>query len=121
LAVLNVISLEEYRDIVKPKKKNKYQAKRTYSELCQRTFASKKEARRGEELALMEREGLISGLEFQPRYPLSKDPRVTYTADFRYTENGKTIIEDAKGFLTEATRIKLAWVKEKYNIEIKLV
>lgn len=119
--MLNVISLEEYRDIVKPKKKNKYQAKRTYSELCQRTFASKKEARRGEELVLMEKAGVISGLEFQPRYSLSKEPRVTYTADFRYTENGETVIEDAKGFLTEATRIKLAWVKEKYNIEIKLV
>ena len=100
---------------------NKFRAKRTYSELCGRWFASKLEARRGEELALQEKAGMITDLEYQPRYVLSTKPKITYTADFRYKYQGKEIVEDSKGMMTRDTRTKLAWVNEKYGVEVVLI
>jgi len=100
---------------------NKYGAKRTYSELCGRAFASKAECRRGEELALLERAGEISGLHYQVRFILSDKPKVSITLDFAYTENGKLIYEDAKGVLTRDFRTKMAWLKEKHGLDVRLV
>jgi predicted 3-demethylubiquinone-9 3-methyltransferase (glyoxalase superfamily) len=101
---------------------NKYGAIRTWSELCQRTFDSKAEAKRGEELALMERAGEIGNLTYQMCYSLSVKPKVTITIDFVY-QNGatETFFEDVKGVLTRDFRTKLAWLKEKYGIEVKLI
>ena len=96
----------------------KYRAIRTWSELVGRWFPSKAEARRGEELFFLDRAGEISGLEYQVKFVLSKKPRVTITVDFAYTENGKRIYEDTKGVLTRDFRTKMAWVKEKFEIEI---
>lgn len=54
--------------------------------------ASKREARRSEELSLMQKLGLISELEEQVKFELvpkqQGERAVTYTADFRYRENG---------------------------------
>jgi len=99
---------------------NKYHAKRSYSELCGREFASKAECLRAEELALLERGGIIKHLEYQPRYILCDSPKITYTADFRYLENNEVVVEDVKGVLLRDTRTKLAWLKEKFNIDVKL-
>jgi hypothetical protein len=85
------------------------------------TFASKTEAGRAEVLFLLERAREISQLEYQPKFVLCKDPKITYTADFTYMENGKKVYEDVKGVLTRETRVKIAWVKEKFGIEIKLI
>ncbi len=94
---------------------NKYGARVTWSELCQRRFASQAEARRGEELALLERAGEITQLAYQPRYVLSKQPRVTYTADFAYLDAaGEPHTEDVKGILTRDTRTRLCWLREKF-------
>lgn len=98
----------------------KYHSVRTWSNLCNCWFASKTEAIRAGELHLLERAGEISDLEYQPKFLLSKTPKVTYTADFRYLENGKVIVEDCKGVLTRDCRTKMAWVREKFNIEVKL-
>ncbi len=100
---------------------NKFGAKKTYSELCQRTFASKAEARRGEELALLQKVGGIYNLEYQPKFVLCVKPKITYTADFRYIENGKVVVEDVKGMLQRETRVKLAWLAEKNGIEVSLI
>ena len=99
----------------------KYGAQRTWSELCQRTFASKAEARRGEELEMFQRAGEISNLVFQPKWVLCEKPKITYAADFSYHENGKVIVEDVKGVLTRETRVKLAWLTEKYGVKVALV
>lgn len=99
---------------------NKYGAKRTYSELCQRTFSSKLEAKRAEELRMLEMAGEIVGLIYQPKWVLSIKPKITYTADFTYVSNGKQIVEDVKGILTRDTRTKLAWLKEKTGIDVVL-
>ena len=104
---------------------NKYGAVRTFSELCQREFASKKECLRAEELTLLEKAGEIYNLEFQPKYVLCSDPKITYTADFRYRDytnhpDNVIVVEDSKGFKTRDTRTKIAWMREKYGIEVIL-
>ncbi len=102
---------------------NKYHAKRTYSALCDRTFSSKAECRRGEELHLLQLAGEISDLEYQVKFVLCEKPKITYAADFKYKDmNGerRKIYEDTKGVLTRDTRTKLAWLKEKYGISVLL-
>lgn len=121
---------------------NKYGAKRTYSELCGRDFASKAECIRGEELRMLELAGEISDLRYQPRFVLCEKPKITITLDFTYIDYnelatgqrfgesnnfagtepiGVDIYEDVKGVLTRDSRTKLAWLKEKYGIDVKLI
>jgi hypothetical protein len=69
---------------------------------------------------LMELAGEISGLEYQIPFVLCAKPRITYTADFRYTQDGQVIVEDYKGLLLRDTRTKISWVKEKFGIEVRL-
>lgn len=80
-------------------------------------FDSKKEANRYQELKLMQRAGIISDLQRQVKYVLipsqkGDDGRVierpcTYIADFVYIdENGKTVVEDTKGYRTSDYKIK---------------
>ena len=101
---------------------NKYHAKRTWSELCQRTFASKAECLRGEELRLLELGREIWGLEYQVPFTLSAHPKVTITIDFSYWEWGKgeRVYEDVKGVLTRDFRTKLAWLKQLFDIDVIL-
>ena len=99
---------------------NKYRAIRTYSELCGRCFASRAECQRGEELALLQRAGVISDLEYQVRFVLSKMPRVTITIDFTYSEDGRRVYEDAKGVLTRDFRSKMAWLEQRFGIHVVL-
>lgn len=96
-------------------------ARRSYSHLCQRTFDSATEARRGEHLAMLERAGAISGLLYQPVYVLCERPRVTYRPDFTYLLDGKLVVEDVKGTLTRELRVKLAWLRDKAGVEVDLV
>ena len=102
---------------------NKYGAKKTWSELCQRTFDSKAEARHGEGLRMLELAGEITDLEYQPVYELCGDKhhKARYTPDFRYQEDGTTVVEDVKGVMTEAARVRLNWVWAKYGIDVKVV
>lgn len=110
----------------------KYHARRTFSELCQREFDSKAEAVRGEELRLLEMAGEISNLQYQIPFRLSEKPKVTVTVDFAYRERVTKGVgavgysplftyEDYKGVLTRDFRTKLAWLKEKYGIDVKLI
>lgn len=99
---------------------NKYGAKRTWSEWCQRTFASRAEARRAEELELLQRGRVISDLRYQVTFKLNDEPKVSITVDFAYKENGKQIYEDTKGVLTRDFRTKLAWLKSVSGIDVIL-
>lgn len=83
------------------------------------TYDSAKEARRGAELRLMERAGLISDLCAQVRYELIPAQKrngkvverpVYYIADFVYRENGETVVEDIK---SPATRTPQYIIKRK--------
>ena len=120
-----VLLLSQYQTVIKIMVRfsnfNKYSARRTYSELCQREFDSKAEARRGEELTLLERAGEIEGLDFQIPYVLNSKPKITIKIDFVYRENGVLVREDCKGVMTREFRVKLAWLKQKYGIEVRIV
>ncbi len=103
----------------------KYNSVRTWSPLCQRTFASRAECVRGEELCLLEKAEEIVELEYQFKFVLSEKPKITITLDFSYFVRGKdgawvSTFEDTKGVLTRDTRTKLAWLKEKYGVEVLL-
>lgn len=84
---------------------NKYHSKKvTYNG---ETFDSKKEYRRYTELLLLERGGAISELQRQVKYELLPSQRidgkvverpVSYVADFVYKQDGKTVVEDVKGY-----------------------
>lgn len=82
-------------------------------------FASGGEGKRYAELKLLERAGEISELRLQPSFDLRgadgellrycKSNRIVrYVADFMYTEQGVTYIEDYKGFDTPASKLKRA-------------
>ena len=91
---------------------NKYNARRVTIDGV--TYDSQAESRRGVELAMMEKGGAISGLRVHPRY-LIVDRFVHeghvirasyYEADFEYIENGRRIVEDVKGVVTEVFGLK---------------
>lgn len=86
------------------------------------TFDSKAEANRYQDLRLLERAGEISGLSLQPSFALLPSYKrngkmvraITYFADFMYTEDGRTVVEDVKGVETEVFRIKWKWAQYLY-------
>lgn len=104
-------------------------------------FDSKKEATRYCELKLMQRAGQIKNLELQKTFeliPSQREPStmsktgkeklgrviekpVRYVADFVYTENGKTVVEDTKGYRTKDYVIKRKLMLYVYGIRIKEV
>lgn len=105
---------------------NKYNAKKTIIDGIE--FASIKESKRYRDLKLMEKAGLITDLVTHPQYELlpkqKGERKAVYTADFRYTENGVEIVEDAK---SEPTRKKPDYVLRRklmlwvHGIEIREV
>lgn len=112
-------------------RQSKFKAIKTWSELCQRKFDSKAEAKRGEELWLLQEAGAISGLEFQKNYRLCDSPKISIKLDFVYieTSTGDTVHEDVKGAIeskslrnpgTREFRVKLAWLQEKFGITVFL-
>ena len=106
------------------------------------TFDSKKEYRRYCELILLEKAGHIQNLELQKVYELIPaqyetferygksgnrlkdgnrciEKACVYKADFVYTENGKTVVEDTKGFKTKDYIIKRKLMLHIHGIRIK--
>lgn len=89
-------------------------------------FHSKKEAMRYGILKMLERGGAISELKMQVAFELipsiiiqgKKKPALRYIADFTYVENGKWIVEDVKGALTDVYKIKRHLMKYFRNIDI---
>lgn len=97
-------------------------------------FDSKAELRRWEELRLMEKAGLISGLARQREFVLAFEGRPVvirsarypngrvckYTADFVYFQDGKRIWEEHKGVWTPESRLRIAVAEAIYGVEIKI-
>lgn len=111
-------------------------------------FDSKKEAERYKELKILERAGIIQKLQRQVKYvliPAQYEPsgeiytkgkekgkpkkgklierECAYYADFVYIENGKTVVEDVKGY-RDGQAYNLFTIKRKlmlyvHNIKIK--
>ena len=93
-------------------------------------FDSKKEANRYKELRLLERAGEIKDLRTQVKFkliPAQRDEATgkvverecSYKADFVYEEDGKTVVEDVKGFRTKEYIIKRKLLLWKYGIRIR--
>ena len=94
------------------------------------TFDSKKEANRYSELVLLERAGKIRNLERQVKFELIPYQRIDgkiverscyYIADFVYQEDGKTVVEDTKGYKTKDYIIKRKLMLFLKGIRIKEV
>nr|UVN11190.1 MAG: protein of unknown function DUF1064 [Bacteriophage sp.] len=104
---------------------SKYHAKKTTVDGI--TFDSKREADRYLVLKGMEEDGIIEDLRRQVRYELvpafDVDGRhyrpVYYVADFVYVENGKEVVEDAKGMITDVYRLKSKLFARRYGKVIK--
>lgn len=93
-------------------------------------FDSIQESRRYKELKLLERAGKIQNLELQPHFLLQDSfkkngktfRKIEYIADFKYIENGKTIVEDVKGIQTEVFKIKHKIFEKIYpELELRII
>ena len=108
---------------------NKYGAKKTTVDGI--TFDSVKEARRYQELLLLQRAKEINFLRRQVSFTLIPSQRdqngkvvereCKYIADFVYMEKGKTelTVEDTKGVKTKDYIIKRKLMLKEYGIRIK--
>ena len=94
------------------RKYNKYKNKKVAIDNI--TFDSKKEARRYQELKLMEKAGLITNLALQPKFLLQDKfkyknktyRKIEYIADFSYVrvKDDVLVIEGVKGLKTDVYR-----------------
>ena len=117
--------------------KNKYGSRKITRD--GETFDSRKEYRRFCELLLLVKTGAITDLQRQVEFeliPAQREPdtvgvrggvkrgktlelAVKYVADFVYKENGKTVVEDTKGFKTKDYIIKRKLMLWVHGIRIK--
>lgn len=107
---------------------NKYRNKKVIVD--EKEFDSKREGNRYKELKLLERAGEIKNLELQPRFLLQDSfkkngrtfRKIEYVADFKYIENGKTIVEDVKGIQTDVFKLKHKIFEKVYpDLELRII
>ena len=109
-------------------------------------FDSRREAKRYCELAVLEKAGEIQNLQIQKTFVLVPEQRagpterykkgihkgewkqgtllerpITYIADFAYYENGRLVVEDAKGLRTKEYILKRKLMLYIHGIRIKEV
>ena len=79
------------------------------------TFDSKKEAERYRRLKTYEKNGIVHNIDIQVGYNIEVNGKLIckYIADFVYTKDGQTIVEDCKGVKTPVYNLKkklmLSW------------
>jgi len=119
-------------ELIPTAKQNKYKNKKE-SRIVNKTitwFDSKKEAKRFDELYLLLKAKKIEELILQPKYLLMDTqrhgnityPKVTWSGDFKYKQNGKTIVEDVKSDATakdKTYRVKIKWFLSLYGKDIE--
>lgn len=108
---------------------SKYNSKKTVVD--GQKFDSEKEANRYQELLLLKRVGAIKNLNRQVKFVLIPSQRdengkvvereCSYKADFKYEEDGKTVVEDVKGYRTKEYIIKRKLMLYQYGIRIREV
>ena len=102
------------------------------------TYDSQKEYRRFCELCLLEKAGKVTNLQRQVKFvliPAQYEPdtigkrggvrrgklierELSYKADFVYTQDGKEIVEDSKGYRTAEYKIKRKLMLSVWGIRI---
>lgn len=110
-------------------RRSKYNARQVT--LDGHTFQSVHESERWQELRTMEWAGLISDLQRQVPFQLLPSQRgedgkvlergVKYIADFVYIQDGKQVVEDAKGVKTDAYKIKRKLMLKVHGIRVQEV
>lgn len=112
--------------------RNKYGASKSHCSIGHE-HDSKREAKRCNDLRVMERGGLISGLEFQKQFYFEIDGkplkhtngrRAGMKVDFVYRETigGKQVAEDAKGFVVRDYPLRAAVFRACFpDIELREV
>lgn len=94
------------------------------------TFDSAKEAKRYQELLMLERTGYINDLKRQVTFELApavvlngrKKPPLRYVADFTYRDKINTLfVVDVKGVVTPLFRVKQHLMKHIHGIEVRIV
>ena len=107
---------------------NKYRSQKV--EFDGIVFASQKEGRRYQYLKLLEKAGEISGLQMQVKHELIPPQRdedgkyiraVYYVSDFEYTQDGRKVVEDVKGFRTKEYKLKKKLLLFREGITIREV
>lgn len=126
------------------KRKSKYGSRKVTIDGI--TFDSIREGKRYKELKLLERAGIITGLQRQVKYVLIPAQREfcneiytkgknkgcfkpgklleresSYRADFVYIQDGKIVVEDVKGLRTEAYILKRKLMLKEHGIRINEV
>ena len=112
------------------KRRSKYGAKRTT--VAGHSFASKAEAARYAELALLQKAGKIGYLELQPRFDLAVNGIKLghYTADFRYSERAwdgncgfkkTSVVEDVKGYDTRDGKLRRRLAEALHGIRVTII
>lgn len=107
--------------------KSKYHANKV--ETVEGRFDSQKELMRWMQLKKLQAEGHISDLKRQVRYELipaqkvdgkTVEKKCVYVADFVYKDpDGKTVVEDAKGYRTDTYIVKRKLMLYVHGIRIK--
>lgn len=113
-----------------------------YNNVKYKGYDSIREYRRAQELKLLERKGIISGLQEQVKYELIPaqyehyevqgvrkvlkkkkllEKSVCYYADFVYCRDGSLVVEDSKGMKTKEYIIKRKLMLHVHGIRIKEV
>lgn len=121
------MDLKQYLASVSPSKKRKSKFNNTKVTIGAKTFDSKKEAKRYQELVSLARGRHIKDLRLQVPYELVPATRINgvhqrpikYIADFVYIEDGKEVVEDVKGVKTDVYKLKRRLMKMIHNIEIR--
>lgn len=89
-------------------------------------YASRAEARRGQELAILSKAGVIKHLIHQPQWLLEVNGYKIgrYTGDFSYFEDGALVVEDVKSPITAKQadyKLRKKLMLALYGIEIEEV
>jgi Xaa-Pro aminopeptidase len=101
------------------KRRSKYGAKKTVVDGIK--FDSIRESKRFQELALLQKAGLISELKLQQSFDLVVNGMKVcrYVADFVYTEKNRQIVEDVKGVKTPSYNLKKKLMLACHGITIR--
>lgn len=101
----------------------KYHAIPTYVDGIQ--FASRMEARRYQELRLLESAGAIEKLMLQRRHSIVVNgvKVCDYVSDFEYRDvsTGRWVVEDVKGKATPVYKLKAKLMRAVHNIDVQEV
>lgn len=89
-------------------------------------FDSQKEAKRFDHLIALLKAKKIFDLKVQPEFILCSSFKhngktirgAKYISDFQYIQDGKTIVEDVKGYKTIQYQLKMKWFLSLYGTEL---